>query len=107
MASRTRASVSAFWCGVARVVNGAPAVFRASRMRVETTTSDSGPAPRSHSPSRSVRVLRFMVGLQGPDGVPDPGRLLVLLGGHGRAQPGLQLGPAGPPQPPLVPPRHL
>src|SRR5262245_23268524 len=107
MASRSRASVSAFWCGVARVVNGTPARLRARRMRVETTTSDSGPVPRSHSPRREVRVLRFMVGPQRPDLVAEPRRVLISLACHGRFQPRLQLGLPGDAHPPGVPPRHL
>ena len=40
----------AFWAALARLVNGNAARLRARRMRVEMTTSDSGPVPRSHSP---------------------------------------------------------
>src|SRR5262245_1687938 len=107
MASRTRASVSAFWCGLARVVNGAPDRLRARRMRVETTTPNSGPDARSYSPSRLVRALRFIFRPQRPDRVAQARRLLVPLGGHGRLELGLQLDAPGPLYPPPVSGRHL
>ena len=55
-----RASISAFCGSVARLVNGKSARLRARRMRVDTTTSDSGPVPRSHSPRFGSRLSRFI-----------------------------------------------
>src|SRR5438876_9017625 len=48
-------------------------------MRVETTTSDSGPVPRSHSPRFGSRLSRFIRAFLLPDQVAEPGRLLVVL----------------------------
>src|SRR4051812_9913029 len=76
-------------------------------MRVDRTTSDSGPAPRSHSPSRSVRASRFIVRPQGPDGVAQVRRLLILLGPNRRHEPCLQLNLQRATQPPAMPTRHL
>src|SRR5437764_3274422 len=53
-------------------------------MRVETTTSDSGPVPRSHSPRFGSRLSRFIGRFLLADQVAEPGRLFVLLGRGGR-----------------------
>src|SRR5438874_2124096 len=74
-------------------------------MRVETTTSDSGPVPRSHSPRFGSRLSRFIRRFLLADQVAEPGRLLVLLG-RGGGLPLLlqlaQLGLAAPPGAPLA-----
>src|SRR5436309_696519 len=62
MRSRSKTSMSAFWCGLARLVKGKAARLRARRMRLETTMSDSGPVPRSHSPLVCVKLSRFIRG---------------------------------------------
>src|SRR6266545_1495737 len=62
MASFARATTSALFVAVARVANGRSARLRAKRMRVDTTTSDSGPVPRSHSPRFGSRLSRFIRG---------------------------------------------
>src|SRR5262249_4051931 len=89
------------------VVNGAPARLRARRIRVETTTSDSGPLPRSHSPSREVRALRFMVRPQDSDRVAQPCRLFIFFRRDRRIQLGLQLRPVSRAHPTPVPSRYL
>src|SRR5437660_11886171 len=71
MASRIFASASAFWWGEPRLVNGKWARLRARRMRVETTTSDSGPVPRSHSPVDGIRLSRFIRGFLLADQVAE------------------------------------
>src|SRR5207237_4788863 len=83
IASLARVAISAFWGLDARLVNGPLATFRASRMRVDTTTSDSGPVPRSHSPRFGSRLSRFIRTFLLPDQVAEPGRRLVILGGGG------------------------
>src|SRR5436305_4663962 len=80
MRSRSRASISAFWWALARLVKGKAARLRARRMRVETTTSDSGPVPRSHSPVDGIRLSRFIRGFLLADQVADRRGLLVVLG---------------------------
>jgi hypothetical protein len=60
MASLARATTSERCCGPARVANGSPVRLRASRTRVESTTSDSGPVPRSHSPRFGSSASSFM-----------------------------------------------
>src|SRR5207244_9701981 len=89
IASLARVAVSAFWGFDARLVNGLLAMFRARRMRVDTTTSDSGPVPRSHSPRFGSRLSRFIRAFLLADQVAEPGRRLVLLG----RDRGLQLPP--------------
>src|SRR5207237_10492360 len=106
IASLARVAISAFWGLDARLVNGPLATFRASRMRVDTTTSDSGPVPRSHSPRFGSRLSRFIRAFLLADQVAAPGRLFVLLGrGRGRhlppqlaefRRPGLPAEPARP-----------
>src|SRR5207244_13191155 len=66
IASLARVAVSAFWGFDARLVNGLLAMFRARRMRVDTTTSDSGPVPRSHSPRFGSRLSRFIASFSPP-----------------------------------------
>src|SRR5262249_2345529 len=108
MRSRSRDSTSAFWCGVARLVKGKSARLRARRMRVLTTTSDSGPVPRSHSPVVGIRLSRFIGGFLLSDLVAQPGGLFVVLGGHAPlgpvAEPGEGLAAAAVP---VAAARHL
>src|SRR5438874_7472698 len=49
-------------------------------MRVNTTTSDSGPVPRSHSPRFGSRLSRFIRAFLLADQVAEPRRLFVVLG---------------------------
>src|SRR5436190_56919 len=79
MRSRRRASISAFWCALARLVKGNAARFRASRIRVETTISASGPVPRSHSPVVGIRLSRFIRGFLLTDQVAELGGEFVVL----------------------------
>src|SRR5438105_10831485 len=95
MRSRSSASISAFWCGLARLVNGKAARLRARRMRVETTMSDSGPVPRSHSPVVGIRLSRFIRGFLLTDQVAEPGGVLVPLRLDGRVQLAVEVGEFG------------
>src|SRR5437899_6200638 len=79
MRSRSRASISAFWCALARLVNGNAARFRARRIRVETTMSASGPVPRSHSPVVGIRLSRFIRGFLLSDQVAELGGEFLIL----------------------------
>src|SRR2546421_755709 len=79
MRSRNSVSISAFWCGLARLVNGKAARLRARRMRLETTMSDSGPEPRSHSPVLFVRLSRFIRGFLLSKQITQSGGLFVVL----------------------------
>src|SRR5207247_1469842 len=79
MRSRSRASISAFWCGLARLVKGKAAKLRASRIRVDTTMSASGPVPRSHSPVVGIRLSRFIRGFLLSDQVAELGGEFIVL----------------------------
>src|SRR5947199_10298570 len=79
--------MSAFWCGLARLVYGKAARLRARRMRVETTTSDSGPVPRSHSPVDGIRLSRFIRTFLLSDQVAEGRGRLVILGPDRPPQP--------------------
>src|SRR5262245_541466 len=108
MRSRSRDSTSAFWCGEARLVKGKSARLRARRMRVETTTSDSGPVPPSQSPVVGIRLSRFIRGFPFSDQVAQPRGLLVVLDRQSRPQPLLQPLALRPPAGVLgQPPRRL
>src|ERR1700694_256235 len=48
-------------------------------MRLETTMSDSGPVPRSHSPLDCVRLSRFIGGFLLLDRIAQAGGLFVSL----------------------------
>src|SRR5262245_17244841 len=86
MRSRMKASVSAFWCMLARLVKGKADRLRASRMRLEMTMSDSGPDPRSHSPLCCVRLSRFIRAFLFPNQVPQPRCLFIVFRIHGSSQ---------------------
>src|ERR1700722_7803718 len=88
MRSRSIASISLFWCGVARLVNGKAARLRARRIRLEMTISDSGPIPRSHSPLVRVRLSRskFIRGFLLSNQVSYAGSLFVCFGIDGCSQ---------------------
>src|SRR6516164_5878690 len=49
-------------------------------MRVETTTSDSGPVPRSHSPVDGIRLSRFIRGFLLADQVAEFRSPFVVFG---------------------------
>ena len=57
--SRRIVSICARSWGVARLMKGKSARFRARRMRLLMTMSDSGPEPRSHSPLVAGQVVEF------------------------------------------------
>src|SRR5436853_3324576 len=95
MRSRSRASISAFWCALARLVKGKAARLRARRMRLEMTMSDSGPLPRNHSPLVWVRLSRFILGFPLSEQVAQAGGLLVGLFLDRPPQPPLQLDDLG------------
>src|SRR5207249_9493979 len=79
MRSRKSGSISAFWWAVDRLVNGKAARLRASRMRLETTMSASGPEPRSHRPVLFVRLSRFIRGFLLSKQIAYAGGLFVVL----------------------------
>src|SRR5262245_5377004 len=107
MRSRNSASVSAFWWAVARLVKGKAARLRARRVGVETTTSDSGPVPRSHSPVVEIRLSRFIRAFLLADQVAQPGRLLEALGRRRLLEPPAQGGQLGLARRVGRPPRRL
>ena len=68
--SRRIFSICVRSCGVARLMNGKSARFRARRMRLLMTMSASGPAPRSHSPLFVGQIVEFH-GIRLPAGFTD------------------------------------
>src|ERR1700682_4180164 len=76
---RNVSSICDFASSSARLGNGNCARLRARRMRLETTMSDSGPVPRSHSPLDCVRLSRFIGGCLLLDRIAQAGGVFVSL----------------------------